>query len=124
MRKVGWFDIYVDDIDRAQSFYESVLQTKLSVMDDPTDATVQMRGFDDDYTSHGAGGALVKLDHAKPGPGGSMVYLFSPPLLIYNENTSDERRDRNLPSRNPQLAILLFGEADFFFHNFPKSLAG
>lgn len=75
MRKVGWFDIYVDDIDRAQAFYESVLQTQLSVMDDPTDASVQMRAFDDDYTSHGAGGALVKLEHAQLGPGGSMVYF-------------------------------------------------
>ena len=75
MRKVGWFDIYVEDIDRAQAFYENVLQTELAVMDDPTDATVQMRAFGDDFTSHGAGGALVKLEFAKPGPGGSMVYF-------------------------------------------------
>ena len=75
MRKVGWFDIYVDDMDRAQRFYESVLETKLSVMDDPNDPSVQMRAFEDDYSSHGTGGALVKLEHAKPGPGGSMVYF-------------------------------------------------
>ena len=75
MRKVGWFDIYVEDIERAQAFYEAVLQTELAVMDDPTDSTVQMRAFGDDFTSHGAGGALVKLDFAKPGPGGSMVYF-------------------------------------------------
>ena len=75
MRKIGWFDIYVDDIDRAQRFYETVLGTALEVIDDPTDATVQMRAFPDDYVSHGAGGALVKLDYAKPGPGGTMVYF-------------------------------------------------
>jgi uncharacterized protein len=75
MRKVGWFDIYVEDMERAQAFYEMVLDTQLSTMDDPNDATVQMRAFGDDFTSHGAGGALVKLAFAKPGPGGSMVYF-------------------------------------------------
>ena len=75
MRKVGWFDIYDEDMERAQTFYETVLDTKLSPMGDPNDPNAQMRAFDDDFTSHGAGGALVKLDHAQPGPGGSMVYF-------------------------------------------------
>ena len=75
MRKVGWFDIYVDDMDRAQAFYEAVLDTELSPMEDPGNPTASMRAFVDDYVSHGAGGALVKLEYAKPGPGGSMVYF-------------------------------------------------
>ena len=75
MRKVGWFDIYVEDIDRAQRFYEEVLDTTLTPMDDPNDPTAQMRAFGDDFTSHGAGGALVKLEYSQPGPGGSMVYF-------------------------------------------------
>ena len=79
MRKVGWFDIYVDDMDRAQTFYETVLETTLSTMHDPNDPSAQMRTFSDDsqtqWQSHGAGGALVKLEHASPGPGGSMVYF-------------------------------------------------
>ena len=75
MRKIGWFDIYVDDMDRAQAFYETVLDTTLTVMDDPNDPTAQMRAFGDDFVSHGAGGALVKLEYAQPGPGGSMVYF-------------------------------------------------
>jgi uncharacterized protein len=75
MRKVGWFDIYVEDMGRAQAFYETVLDTRLLPMDDPNDATAQMRGFGDDFTSHGAGGALVKLPYTQPGPGGSMVYF-------------------------------------------------
>lgn len=75
MRKIGWFDIYVEEMKRAQTFYETVLDTRLFVMDDPNDPTVEMRAFGDDFTSHGAGGALVKLEYAKPGPGGSMVYF-------------------------------------------------
>ncbi len=75
MRKIGWFDIYVEDMERAQAFYETVLDTTLAAMDDPNDPTAQMRAFGDDFTSHGAGGALVKLEYARPGPGGSMVYF-------------------------------------------------
>ncbi|MEM9042027.1 MAG: VOC family protein [Actinomycetota bacterium] len=75
MRKIGWFDIYVDDMARAQAFYETILDTSLEPMDDPNDPTAQMRAFGDDFSSHGAGGALVKLAHARPGPGGSMVYF-------------------------------------------------
>lgn len=77
MRKVGWFDIYVDEMERAQAFYETVLGTTLEPMDDPNDPSVQMRVFADDHASHGAGGALVKMAHAQPGPGGSMVYFSS-----------------------------------------------
>lgn len=75
MRNVGWFDIYVNDMDRAQAFYETVLSTSLEPMGDPNDPSAQMLGFGDDPTSHGAGGALVKLDYATPGPGGTMVYF-------------------------------------------------
>ncbi len=75
MKKVGWFDIYVEDMERAQVFYETVLGTTLSSLEDPNDASVQMRVFADDYTSHGAGGALVKIASAKPGVGGTMVYF-------------------------------------------------
>lgn len=75
MRKIGWFDLYVENMERAQAFYETVLDTTLAPMDDPNDPTARMRAFGDDFTSHGAGGALVELAHARPGPGGSMVYF-------------------------------------------------
>jgi hypothetical protein len=75
MRKVGWFDIYVDDIERASAFYEALLDTTLTPMDDPNDPSARMMAFGDDFASHGAGGALVQLDGARPGPGGSMVYF-------------------------------------------------
>jgi predicted enzyme related to lactoylglutathione lyase len=75
MRKIGWFDIYVEDMTRAQRFYETVLDTTLEPMDDPSNPTATMRAFGDDFTSHGAGGALVQMEHAQPGPGGSMVYF-------------------------------------------------
>jgi uncharacterized protein len=71
---VGWFDIYVDNIDRATKFYETVLQQKLKDLSDPTGET-KMRAFEGDMTAYGASGALVHAKHAKPGAGGTAVYF-------------------------------------------------
>lgn len=71
---IGWFDIYVNDMKRAVTFYESVLQHKLEPIGDPTGET-QMMGFPTDMGVYGAGGALVKSNHARPGLGGTMVYF-------------------------------------------------
>ncbi len=71
---IGWFDIYVTDMKRAVTFYESVLQKKLEPIGDPTGET-QMMGFPTDMGVYGAGGALVKSSHSRPGVGGTMVYF-------------------------------------------------
>ena len=71
---IGWFDIYVSDMGRAVTFYESVLQAKLEPIGDPTGET-QMMSFPTDMGFYGAGGALVKSNHARPGTGGTMVYF-------------------------------------------------
>lgn len=33
---IGWFDLYVDDLNRATTFYEAVLQRRLAPIVDPT----------------------------------------------------------------------------------------
>ena len=71
---IGWFDIYVADMNRAVSFYEAVLQQKLEPIGDPTGET-QMMSFPTDMGVYGAGGALVKSPYARPGVGGTMVYF-------------------------------------------------
>jgi uncharacterized protein len=71
---IGWFDIYVDDMDRAVGFYESVFNYKLEKIGDPSGET-QMMGFPADMNAYGASGALVKSDHARPGMGGTMIYF-------------------------------------------------
>jgi uncharacterized protein len=37
---IGWFDIYVSDLERAVAFYETVLKQKLEQMGDPTGETL------------------------------------------------------------------------------------
>jgi uncharacterized protein len=71
---VGWFDIYVNDMERAVAFYEGVLEQKLEAMGDPTGET-QMMSFPGNMTAYGASGALVKSAHSKPGMGGTMLYF-------------------------------------------------
>jgi uncharacterized protein len=71
---IGWFDIYVEDMDRAVSFYEHVLGQKLEQIIDPTGET-QMMSFPTNMESYGASGALVKSKHSRPGVGGTMVYF-------------------------------------------------
>lgn len=74
MNAVGWFDIYVDDLDRAVAFYETVLGHKLEDMGDPTGQS-QMKSFPADMGIYGAAGALTKSDHARPGVGGTIIYF-------------------------------------------------
>ncbi len=74
MNAVGWFDIYVTEMDRAVRFYEGVLGVKLEPMTDPTGET-EMMSFPSDMQVYGAAGALVKAAHARPGVGGTTLYF-------------------------------------------------
>ena len=71
---IGWFDIYVNDLQRATAFYENVLEQKLEVIGDPTGET-QMMAFSGNMSAYGASGALVKANHFRPGMGGTLVYF-------------------------------------------------
>jgi predicted enzyme related to lactoylglutathione lyase len=71
---IAWFDIYVEDMERATAFYEAVLKQKLEKMGDPTGET-QMMSFPADMGAYGAAGALVKSEYARPGVGGTLVYF-------------------------------------------------
>ncbi len=74
MNAVAWFDIYVNDLNRAVAFYETVLGQKLEEIVDPTGQS-QMMSFSTDMNSYGASGALTKSEHAAPGVGGTVVYF-------------------------------------------------
>ncbi len=74
---VGWFEIYVDDMDRAKTFYEEILATTLEPLPSP-DSSMEMLSFpiDDETMNHyGAPGALCKMEGFSPGVGGTLVYF-------------------------------------------------
>ena len=88
MNAVGWFDIYVDDLKRAASFYEAVLGGKLMPMGDPTGDT-QMLSFPAEMSAYGAAGALTKSPHAGPGVGGTMVYFMCEDCAVEEARVPD-----------------------------------
>lgn len=72
---IGWFDIYVNDMDRAVAFYQAILGRELENLVDPTDSNVIMKSFPTNMEHYGAGGALVKREGAGPVTGGTIVYF-------------------------------------------------
>jgi predicted enzyme related to lactoylglutathione lyase len=69
---VGWFEIYVQDMDRAKAFYEATLDTKLEELPSPT---IKMLAFPMKPELPGCAGALVKYEGKPSGDGGTLVYF-------------------------------------------------
>lgn len=70
---VGWFEIYVDDMDRARAFYDTVLQVKLEKLPGPD---IEMWNFPMETDAAGAPGALVRMP-GFPAGGNSVLIYFS-----------------------------------------------
>ena len=69
---VGWFEIYVQDMDRAKAFYESVFGLPLSKLDSPA---VEMLAFPMQPDRYGAPGALVRMPGFASGAHSVLVYF-------------------------------------------------
>jgi len=72
---VGWFEIYVKDMDRAVKFYQGVLGTKLDKLDQPGTGITEMRTFPMQRDGTGAAGALAKMENGPSGGNGTIVYF-------------------------------------------------
>ncbi|WP_244147656.1 VOC family protein [Leptospira yanagawae] len=78
---IGWFDLYVNQLDRATKFYETICQQTLEDLIDPTGET-KMKVFSSDMSVYGSSGALVESKYQKPGLGGTMVYFSVEDCLL------------------------------------------
>jgi uncharacterized protein len=67
-----WFEIYVQDMDRAKAFYESVFQISLQRLNNPE---VELWGFPMEMGKWGAGGALVKMEGVASGGNSTIIYF-------------------------------------------------
>ena len=76
---VVWFEIYVQDMARARTFYEAVLQRQLEPLPAPEGgaSAFEMMIFPGDPHKSGAGGMLVKMPGVASGGGGTLVYFGS-----------------------------------------------
>lgn len=70
---VGWFEIYVQDMERAKRFYEAVLRITLQKLESP--GPHEMWAFPMGMDAPGAAGALIRMPGVPSGGGGTMVYF-------------------------------------------------
>ena len=73
---VVWFEIYVQDMDRAKAFYESMLSLSLEKLENPgLDIEIEMWSFPMEMEAAGAPGALVKIKNMPVGVNSVLVYF-------------------------------------------------
>ncbi len=76
---VGWFEIYVSDMVRAQSFYETVLNIQMQPLPVPDgmEGGFEMLMFPSDMENQapGSGGTLCRMEGFTPGAGGTLIYF-------------------------------------------------
>jgi len=69
---VGWFEIYVQNMERAKAFYEKTLDVKLEALPSPI---IKMYAFPMLPDKPGCPGALVKMEGFNPGGNSTIVYF-------------------------------------------------
>jgi predicted enzyme related to lactoylglutathione lyase len=73
---VGWFEIYVQDMERAKQFYEATFAVTLELLPSPNDMPLEMWSFPMGTPDlPGAAGALVKMEGCSSGGSGTIVYF-------------------------------------------------
>ncbi len=71
---INWFEIPVTNFKRAKSFYQTILDTTMEVMEMP-EFKATMAFFPCDQEAGGAGGSIIKSPDLVPGSTGSLIYL-------------------------------------------------
>jgi predicted enzyme related to lactoylglutathione lyase len=74
---VNWFEIPVDDLDRAMAFYETVFATNLDVFEM---GGVRMAWFPRPEDSVGSSGGLIQAPGRTPSSTGTVVFFSVPDI--------------------------------------------
>ncbi|MBD3884293.1 VOC family protein [Phormidium tenue FACHB-886] len=78
---ITWCEIYVQDMDRAKQFYESVFKVTLEKLESP-DTDTDMWAFPMSMELVGASGALVKINGFEPGGSGTIPYFHCDEVAV------------------------------------------
>ena len=68
----GWFEIYVQDMARAKTFYEAVLQVPLTLLNP---SAPELWSFPQSMTGYGASGALARMEGMPSGGNSTLIYF-------------------------------------------------
>ncbi|AFD09019.1 VOC family protein [Solitalea canadensis] len=77
---LNWFEIPVEDTERAKQFYESILDIKMETQN-MMGMEMSFFPFDMEDGSGKVSGALVKSNMHKPGMDGAIIYLNANPTI-------------------------------------------
>lgn len=83
---VNWFEIYVQDMPRARSFYEAVFGRKLEKL--PTDEP-EIWAFPMEMGAPGSAGALVYMPGMPSGGNSTIVYFHSTDCSVEEKRAAD-----------------------------------
>lgn len=110
-KPIVWFEIYVDNMERASKFYETVFDVKLETMPNPTEDPMQMKSFPGDMDNYGANGALVKMKGFKAGGTSTIIYFGS------KDCKTEEKRIEKAGGEifKPKMSIGAYGFVTMFF---------
>ena len=86
---VGWFEIYVDDLNRATAFYETVLAVRLDDLGNPAEDGLKMKAFPSDMQRYGTSGALVHAEGVPAGQNSVMVYFSCDDCSVEEARVAD-----------------------------------
>jgi uncharacterized protein len=91
---VSWFEIYVDDMDRAKTFYEAVFSVALSPLPMPDGSGgTQMLAFPMQQDTPGASGALVQMEGYGPASHGTIIYFSCEDCAVEESRVVDAGGD-------------------------------
>ncbi len=97
---VVWFEIYVNDLKRAKTFYEQVFDLKLKEL--PTPGAIKnelkMLAFPMELEEPGVSGSLVKMEGFEAGGNSTIVYFSSEDCAI-EESRIEEAGGKLLQSK-------------------------
>lgn len=89
---IGWFEIYVQDIERSQKFYETVLAITMPDLPNPTGDELTMKMFSGDPNAMekpGASGAIVRMEGYPSGGNSTVVYFVCEDCSVEESRVSD-----------------------------------
>lgn len=76
---VRWFEIYVDNMNRAKSFYNKVFEVEFARIEN---SEIEMWGFPSNPEKWGCSGSLVKMPGLNPGGASTIVYFASENCMV------------------------------------------
>lgn len=68
----GWFEIYVQDMERARAFYQNTFQVTLERLESPG---IELWALPMQPDQPGCAGALAKMEGKDSGGGGTLIYF-------------------------------------------------